>query len=337
MIIKRLAFTGLLLLILCPPASAQEAPPPIIDMHIHALAPRAPVPACVPLDPMPVWDPAQPYREVYMALRNAECEDPMISPDSPEAAIAETLQVMRRLNVYGMVSEAPDRVASWVAADPGRFLSGVNLWIDREGREISPDSLRALHDAGRLDVLGEVLNQYSAIAPGDEMMEPYWELAEELDLPVGIHIGIAAPGIRYVGVGRYVARLSDALMLEEVLERHPRLRIYVMHAGYPMLEEMLTVLWAHPQVYVDVGAWIVFAPRAEAERYLRRMVEAGFSKRIMFGSDAQLWPEGIERAIALIQEAEFLTAEQKRDIFYTNAARFLRLSEEEIARHHRGR
>jgi uncharacterized protein len=43
----------------------------------------------------------------------------------------------------------------------------------------------------------------------------------------------------------------------------------------------------------------------------------------------------IERAIAVIEEAPFLSADQKRDILYDNAARFLRLSEEEIARHHR--
>ena len=30
----------------------------------------------------------------------------------------------------------------------------------------------------------------------------------------------------------------------------------------------------------------------------------------------------------------FLTKQQKRDIFYDNAARFLRLSNEDIARHH---
>ena len=42
----------------------------------------------------------------------------------------------------------------------------------------------------------------------------------------------------------------------------------------------------------------------------------------------------IERSIAIIEEAPFLSDEQKRDILYNNAARFLRLSEEEIARHH---
>jgi uncharacterized protein len=54
----------------------------------------------------------------------------------------------------------------------------------------------------------------------------------------------------------------------------------------------------------------------------------------MFGSDRMVWPGVIERAVAVIEDAPFLAAEQKRDIFHNNAARFLRLSKEEVARHH---
>ena len=75
-------------------------------------------------------------------------------------------------------------------------------------------------------------------------------------------------------------------------------------------------------------------PRAQFNDQLKRLVDAGFSKRILFGSDQTIWPEGIGLAIATINEAVFLTAEQKRDILYNNAARFLRLSKEEIARDH---
>lgn len=46
-----------------------------------------------------------------------------------------------------------------------------------------------------------------------------------------------------------------------------------------------------------------------------------------------VWPETVERAVAVIEKAPFLSAEEKRDILSNNAARFLRLSEEEIARH----
>ena len=57
--------------------------------------------------------------------------------------------------------------------------------------------------------------------------------------------------------------------------------------------------------------------------------------RIMFDNDQMRWPEAIEMAIESIESAAFLTSEQKRDVLYNNAARFLGLTKEEIAKHHR--
>lgn len=44
-------------------------------------------------------------------------------------------------------------------------------------------------------------------------------------------------------------------------------------------------MWAHPQVYVDTGVIIYVLPMAEFYRYLQRLVEAGFGRRVMFGAD----------------------------------------------------
>jgi predicted TIM-barrel fold metal-dependent hydrolase len=88
---------------------------------------------------------------------------------------------------------------------------------------------------------------------------------------------------------------------------------------------MTALLYAHPQVYVDTGVIDYVLPRPEFHRYLRRLVEAGFGKRILFGSDQMVWPESLPRAIESIQSATFLTPAQKRDILHDNAVRFLRL------------
>jgi predicted TIM-barrel fold metal-dependent hydrolase len=151
------------------------------------------------------------------------------------------------------------------------------------------------------------------------------------------HIGPGPPGSPYLpDSSGYRARLHSPLLLEEALIRHPRLRLYIMHAGWPMIDDLLAVLWAHPQVYVDVGVISFVLPRAEFYRYLQRIVEAGFVKRVMFGSDQMNWPAAIERAIQAIETAPFLSREQKRDILFHNAARFLRLSQEQIAAMHGG-
>ena len=145
-----------------------------------------------------------------------------------------------------------------------------------------------------------------------------------------IHVGPGPPGIAYAGASKYRARFHSALVIEEALIRHPRLRVIVAHAGWPMIDDMLAVLYAHPQVYVDVGIICYAFPKAEFYRYLQRLVEAGFEKRICFGSDQMIWPQTIEVGIETIRNAPFLTEEQKRDILYNNAARFLRLTDEQM-------
>jgi uncharacterized protein len=310
---------------------------PIIDMHMHADAVDAngqpPVGICTPFERYSAWDPAQSYDSVFFAmLKKPPCSNPVWSPATDEELMNQTIAVMERRNIIAVLSGSPDRVAAWRAAAPDRFIPAILLNPIHDS-DITPDSLRRLVEDGKLAVLGEITSQYVGIAPDDESMAPYWRLAEELDLPVGIHMGAGPPGVAAFA-GGYRAALSSALGLEGVLTRHPRLRVYIMHAGYPLLDDLLAVLYVHPQVYVDVSAIVRATPRPAFYRYLRGIVEAGFGDRVMFGIDSMVWPGTIEPAIAVIEDAPFLSEEQKRDILYNNAVRFLRLSAEEIARHH---
>jgi predicted TIM-barrel fold metal-dependent hydrolase len=114
------------------------------------------------------------------------------------------------------------------------------------------------------------------------------------------------------------------MLLEDVLKRHPGLRLYVENAGYPFGDQMIAILYMYPQVYVDVSTITWLIPRDAFHEYLKRLALAGFADRIMFGSDQMWWPETIELAIRAIESAPFLTADQKRDIFFNNALRFFR-------------
>ena len=97
-----------------------------------------------------------------------------------------------------------------------------------------------------------------------------------------------------------------------------------------MLQEMIHLLYCHPQVYVDTGVidWVL--PKEEFYTYLRRIVNAGFGNRVMFGSDEMIWPQAIPRAIEAIETADILSEDLKRDILFRNAARFLRLDKQEV-------
>ena len=116
-------------------------------------------------------------------------------------------------------------------------------------------------------------------------MKPYWALAEELDIPVAIHMG-EGPARGTLPRFPHVPRPADEpFLLEEVLIRHPRLRVSVMHYASPLIDEMIAMLGDYPQLYVDIGGIQWFYPRPYFHEQLRRLIDAGFGKRVMFGSD----------------------------------------------------
>ena len=322
-------------LLFVPGLHGQESSAPIIDVHFHSqgAASQGPPPLglCLPVDAWPTVETGTSWAAAFLASQKEPgCSDPVWSPESDVELMERSLEIAERWNVIGITSGA--RLPEWLERAPDRIIPGIVF----NGGPGSPsvDSLRARFVDGRIQVFSEVTIQYQGMEPGDPVFEPYLALAEELDIPVGIHIGTGPPGAPYLGFSGYRARLHSPLILEEVLLRHPDLRLYVMHSGWPMLDDLLALMWTHPQVYVGVGVISWGLPRTEFHRYLRRIVEAGFGRRIMFGSDQMVWPEALEVAIHSIETASFLSEGQKRDILYNNAARFLRLSEEQIAKHH---
>ncbi len=323
-------------------AAAEDRPLPIIDMHLHAfpVSPERPNPsACVPMTQMPVWDQRGPYPPQLMAhMAPPECPgDVAAAPNDGDELMRASLAVLERRNIYAVTSGPVPVVAQWREQAPARIIPAVMFGLDGFGAPpATPEQIREWHADGLIQVMGEVLTQYEGIAPDDERLAPYWALAEELDLPVALHVGSGPPGAIYLDSPNNRIDLSSALTLDGVLRRHPRLRLYLMHAGFPMLDDLLTLMHGHPQVYVDVGAIAFGVPRAHFHRYLQGLVEAGFGNRVMFGSDQMYWPGLIELSLRAIEDAPFLSEAQKRDILYNNAARFLRLDEEEIARHHGG-
>ena len=280
---------------------------PVIDVHLHALG----LDALQRQGPNPVTS-AAPVGSV-------------------EENVRRTLEEMKKHNVVlGIVGGGAKEVDQFLSLAPGRILGSAAF--GRPG--LSVDSLRAGYAAGKIAALGEVLAQYEGLSPSDSGFEPYWDLAERLDIPVGVHTGLSFPGITQMGYPNFRVALGNPIHFEGMLNRHPKLRVYLMHAGWPFLAETIGILSIYPQVYVDIGVINWIRPRAEFYGYLKELMLAGFEDRIMFGSDQMAWPDAIGLGIDAIESAEFLTEQQKRDILYNNAARFLKLSPEEIRRHH---
>ncbi len=305
-IIRAIAVLLAALLVGAVPARAQSGRQPIIDVHLHALPANS------------VAD------EVAIPGLDRASTD--------EALLVESRNALERYNVVrAVVSGPPTMVERWIKAAPDRLIAASFIGIIPAPGGGSPEwpalgDLRSAHRQGKLRVLGEIGAQYMGLTLSSPEFEPYLALAEELDVPVAVHTGSGPPGAPYqIDYPEFRAALGDPLLIEEALVRHPGLRVYIMHAGYPFLDETITLLTVHPQVYVDLAVinWVL--PRDEFHRYLRRLVQAGFADRLMFGSDQMVWPGTIGMGIEAIETADFLSEGQQRDVLCRNAARFLRL------------
>lgn len=292
----------LFLAFLPEPVFAQKAPP-IIDMHLHADLPPFEVPAGTPA-----------------ICRPEPCVGKGKATASHEETMRKTLEIMDRNNIVKahLSGLDPEIMAKWIDAAPGRFIASPFIF---QPDEAGLEQMRSKFDEGFYAGMGEIATQLNGMAPNDPKLEPYFALAEELDLPTLIHtegIGPELPGFRTAA--------GSPLLLEEVLVRHPKLRLYVENSGYPFRDEMIAMMSQYPQLYGDVSTITWLLPRTAFYDYLEALVRAGLGKRIMFGSDQMCWPEMIESGIQAIQEADFLSEEQKRDILYNNAERFLQIT-----------
>lgn len=300
----------------------------VIDMHFHAERPDAEGPpggkVCVPYAQ---WEPRDPGAPIERYLDwftvHPTCAHVLTAPTDAADLRDRGLAMLARYNMLALAGGDAAAVEDFRSRAPDRVLPAAGFGQADDFPTIA--ALRKLHADGKLKALSEITAQYAGIAPDDPKLEPYFALAEELDIPVGIHLGPGPPGTAYFATPKYTAAAGDPFRLEPVLLRHPRLRVYAMHAGWPMGDAMIAVMYAHPQLYVDVGILDYAYPETEFYTYLKRLVDAGFEKRIMFGSDNMIWPDAIAIAIRRIEKAPFLSPQQKRLILHDNAARFLRI------------
>jgi predicted TIM-barrel fold metal-dependent hydrolase len=301
--------------------------PPVIDVHVHGMDESFPGgPMCPNQSEFLASDPRA--KEAPIGWSQEECT-PKLNPAAKGEYINDVVAEMERLNVTAVVFGDPKSVQKWKDAAPSRVIPGTSFSeAMAPSKRIPLSDLRKDFTQDGFKVMGEIGLQYEGLSPSDPSVDQYFALAEELDIPVAIHMGTGGSGRANITLQKFRGSMGNPLLLEDLLARHPKLRVQVMHAGYPMIDNMLTLLQANSHVYVDVAGLIWSYPLKDVNRYIQRLVEAGFEDRVMYGTDQLQWPKLMSYSISLIQNADYLTPEQKRDILYNNAVRFLRLDKQ---------
>jgi predicted TIM-barrel fold metal-dependent hydrolase len=240
-----------------------------------------------------------------------------------EKVFADTLVQMDQLNIRHAVLSGPNNVTvEWCRRVPDRFIAS---WLP-SANPSDPDAeaarfIEAIETQG-FRGMGELLMQDAGFAVNDERFFPLYRICQERHLPVIFHTGFNGPGF-YHDEPSFRTRLGDPLLLEDVAVAFPELVIIMDHLSFPFTEQATYILFAHPNVYADVAAVNWCLGRAGFHRLLRQVFETVGSDKILFGSDQMNVPQMIPVGVSAIQEASFLSEEDKRKILGDNARKLL--------------
>ena len=209
--------------------------PPVIDMHLHVYTP-----------------------ENYWGGNDVQFRDTIL--ESPASQTAHLNAVIDQIKKYNIVMTYAS--GNFMALDiinnsyPDLFLTSAEVWPTRELLK-NTEFLNTLEEkikSGEILAIGEVANFYMGIAPNDPVMDTLYRIEEKYDLPISLHFAPGPPGSQLTQYPNMRLEYADPYLLQDVLIKFPKLRIYMMHAGIPMfVEETFAMLFMFQNLYVDIA------------------------------------------------------------------------------------
>lgn len=150
----------------------------------------------------------------------------------------------------------------------------------------------------------------------DESLDPVYEVALELDMPVSISLsGLLS------ALGGHDITWASPVSIQRVARKYPDLKIICSHAAWPYAREMVVVALASPNVYVSPDLYASTAGMICADTYVQG-ANMFLEDRTLFGTaypvkDLQ---ESVRDFLALGWHADVVP-----NILWRNAAKLLKL------------
>lgn len=161
--------------------------------------------------------------------------------------------------VYRATKEYPDRFKGILGVNP---LRGMNALKELE-EVVSKYEFVGAH----------IYPHWFKKAPNDAIYFPLYSKCSELDIPIEMQVGHCAQ-IGLPSVGRPIT-------IDDIAIFFPELKIIGIHTGYPWTEEMISVAWKYPNVFIGIDA---YAPKYLDPSLVHFMNSHGKDK-VMFGTD----------------------------------------------------
>ncbi|MFC5703879.1 amidohydrolase family protein [Cohnella faecalis] len=170
-------------------------------------------------------------------------------------------------------------VAEYCASDPDRLFGFASVDPnDPNGVAEFETAIRELNLKGLK--LGPI---YQNFYPDAKEHFALYAKAQELNVPILWHQGTSFVPEGYLDASR-------PAMLDPIARAFPNLKMIVAHMGHPWIDECISVVRKHPNMYMDVSAlgsrpWQFYNALVSA-------VEYGVQDKILFGSDYPFFTTG---------------------------------------------
>jgi predicted TIM-barrel fold metal-dependent hydrolase len=212
-----------------------------------------------------------------------------VERDKPEmGTIPNLVGILQEAGVEGAVLFAP---FGWEGGEWAKIAGGVgrNEWLCQELKKypnlrgfanVYPqdhDAARQLHEAVAMGMVGaKVHPPVMRIRLDDPSLEPFWQAAEDLRLPISFHTGAHGWHLR-----RYMP-----LLLDDIAQSHPKLPMILEHiGGIAFFDQALAVLHNNKNCYAGLTQCSGRDPiYALGERW-KVLLETVGPDRIVYGFD----------------------------------------------------
>ncbi len=278
----------------------------VIDMHLHPIFYK---PVCTDeetlkfrMDQFGVWKQGpMDWDEIFAEMDVCGIEKSVMLP------------VDLTTTAGGMII-SNDESAELERLQPGRMIGFAS--VDPHRGDAATELVRALDELGLHGLSLHPSKQ--KFHPDDPAAEELYRICEERNVPVIMHAGMSwepdAP-----------AKYGDPLQFEEMIMRHPDLRICLTHFAWPWVREMVMLMIKYPNVYTDTSVLYLDSPEESMMRLFTvdmgpRWFERGFSKQVMFASNTPRFRAfKLKRALDKVP----MRKDARDGLYYKNALRFL--------------
>jgi len=173
--------------------------------------------------------------------------------------------------VAEIVKKHPDRFIGFASVDP---LGGLRAVKELE---------TAVNELGLKGL--KFLPAFADLPSNDPRVFPIYETAQDLKIPVNIHMG-------WLPIGHM--KDQDPMLIDDIAIEFPKLKIIVAHAGFHWATSCFLLMKKHANVYADLALWFLLFPIEWIARHLSMAKHMGVFNKLLWGSDYPDMEPGID-------------------------------------------